>query len=487
AAAAGVGGCVGLAVGPRRASGPAGGRWRGPQQAAEAEVPGGRVAEGPGGSGGAALLQSLPAPPGLVCSRSGPPSPSSCSSRTSAGTGVAAQVYGLCSLPASVPCSVAPEKPVCRPQPPQVRRTFSLDTILSSYLLGQWPRDADGAFTCCTNDKATQTPLSWQELEGERAISCTHKRSASWGSTDHRKEITKLKQQLQRTKLSRSGKEKERGSPLQGDRAVRGARRASPPSFPTGSPVLRLSPCLHRSLEGLNQELEEVFVKDQGEEELLRILEIPDGHRAPAPSQSGSCDHPLLLLEPGNLASSPSIPLASPQPSGQTSREEHRGAAEELASVPSDKASSPGHPTFLEDGSPSPVLAFAASPRPNHSYVFKREPPEGCERVRVFEEATSPGPDLAFLTSCPDKNKVHFNPTGSAFCPVSLMKPLFPSMGFIFRNCPSSPGSPLPPASSRPPPRKDPEASKASSLPFEPWQRTPPSEEPVLFQSSLVV
>ncbi|XP_012658374.1 protein FAM117A [Otolemur garnettii] len=339
---------------------------------------------------------------------------------------------------ASVPCSVAPEKSVCRPQPPQVRRTFSLDTILSSYLLGQWPRDADGAFTCCTNDKATQTPLSWQELEGERASSCTHKRSASWGSTDHRKEITKLKQQLQRTKLSRGGKEKERGSPLLGDHAVRGALRASPPSFPAGSPILRLSPCLHRSLEGLNQELEEVFVKEQGEEELLR--------------QSGglfftSCGLNLALFA----------------------------------------ASSPGHPSFLEDGSPSPVLAFAASPRPNHSYVFKREPPEGCERVRVFEEAASPGPDLAFLASCPDKNKVHFNPTGSAFCPVSLMKPLFPSMGFIFRNCPSSPGSPLPPASPRPPPRKDPETSKASPLPFEPWQRTPPSEEPVLFQSSLVV
>lgn len=98
-----------------------------------------------------------------------------------------------------------------------------------------------------------------------------HKRSASWGSTDHRKEITKLKQQLQRTKLSRSGKEKERSSPVQGDHAVRGAGRASLPSFPPGSPVLRLSPCLHRSLEGLNQELEEVFVKEQGEEELLRV------------------------------------------------------------------------------------------------------------------------------------------------------------------------------------------------------------------------
>ncbi|XP_075417764.1 protein FAM117A [Tenrec ecaudatus] len=380
---------------------------------------------------------------------------------------------------ASVPCSVAPEKSVCRPQPPQVRRTFSLDTILSSYLLGQWPRDADGAFTCCTNDKATQTPVSWQELEGEQARSCTHKRSASWGSTDHRKEITKLKQQLQRTKLSRSGKEKERGSPLQGDHAVRGALRASPPGFSSGPAVLRLSPCLHRSLEGLNQELEEVFVKEQGEDELLRILDIPDGHRAPAPPQSSSCEHPLLPPEPGNLASSPVVPLASPQPSDRASREEHRAAVEELASIPKDKAS-------LEEGSPSPVLASAASPRPNHSYVFKREPPEGCERVRVFEEASSPGPDLT-LTSCPDKNKVHFNPTGSAFCPVSLMKPLFPSMGFIFRSCPASPGSPLPPSSPRPPARKDPEASKASPLPFEPWQRSPPSEEPVLFQSSLVV
>lgn len=43
--------------------------------------------------------------------------------------------------------------------------------------------------------------------------------------------------------------------------------------FPSPSPILRLSPCLHRSLEGLNQELEEAFVKEQGEEELLRVSE----------------------------------------------------------------------------------------------------------------------------------------------------------------------------------------------------------------------
>lgn len=43
---------------------------------------------------------------------------------------------------------------------------------------------------CLTGFFSLQTPLSWQELEGERASSCTHKRSASWGSTDHRKEVT---------------------------------------------------------------------------------------------------------------------------------------------------------------------------------------------------------------------------------------------------------------------------------------------------------
>ncbi|XP_074080333.1 protein FAM117A isoform X5 [Macrotis lagotis] len=288
---------------------------------------------------------------------------------------------------ASVPCSVVPEKSVCRHRPPRVRRTFSLDTILGSYLLGQWPKDADGAFTCCTNDKATQTPLSWHELEGEQTGSCTHKRSASWGSTDHRKEITKLKQQLQRTKLSRNGKEKERGSPIQGDHAVQRALRASPPSFRSGSPVLRLSPCLHRSLEGLNQELEEVFVKEQGEEELLRILDVPDGHRAPAPAQGTNRDSSLLPLEPSNFSLSPSLPLASPQLIGQASRFEPRGATEELTPNLKEKAPSPPRAILLEDDSPSPVLAFASSPRPNHSYVFKREPPEGCEKVLAFEEA----------------------------------------------------------------------------------------------------
>ncbi|XP_068775461.1 protein FAM117A isoform X2 [Struthio camelus] len=398
---------------------------------------------------------------------------------------------------ASVPCAAATEK-TCRPRQPRVRRTSSLDTIVGSYLLGQWPRDADGASTSCMNDKATQTPVSWYETEVGKASSSTHKRSASWGSTDHRREIAKLKQQLQRTKLNgRSGKEKEKSSPLQGDHAVLGSLRDSSSGFFSPSPVLRLSPCLHRSLEGLNQELEEVFVKEQGDEELLRILDVPDGHRAPAPAQRGSGDA-SLAPEPSSsscsslsLSPSPSVPLRlSPHTPVRLAAEELSSAADELQPEPKEK----------EDGSPSPVLAFASSPRPNHSYMFKREPPEGCEKVRAFEEALSPSPDQPFQPSCPDKNKVHFNPTGSAFCPVSLVKPLFPNVGFLFRgfSASSSPGTDSFTScqSSAPTPflgmRKDPavdgfsEVSKSPSLNYEHWKRGQ-TEESVVFHSSLVI
>uniref|UniRef100_A0A8V5H3E9 Uncharacterized protein n=1 Tax=Melopsittacus undulatus TaxID=13146 RepID=A0A8V5H3E9_MELUD len=399
---------------------------------------------------------------------------------------------------ASVPCAAALEKS-CPPRQPRVRRTSSLDTIVGSYLLGQWPRDAEGASTSCMSDKATQTPVSWHDVEVGKANSSAHKRSASWGSTDHRREIAKLKQQLQRTKLhGRSGREKEKSSRMQGDHSVLPALRDSPLGFPSPSPILRLSPCLHRSLEGLNQELEEAFVKEQGEEELLRILDVPDGHRAPAPAQRGS-GAASLVLEPGggswsSLSPSPSVPLhLSPHPLGRLPTEEPSCAVDELQPEPKEK----GKNLEQREGSPSPVLAFTSSPRPNHSCVFKREPPEGCERVRAFEEASSPSPEQPFQPSCPDKNKVHFNPTGSAFCPVSLVKPLFPNVGFLFRSFPSSSSPTTGTLTSCQPPapflglRKDTaggsfSVATAPALSYEPWKRGQ-AEDSVVFHSSLVV
>lgn len=70
--------------------------------------------------------------------------------------------------------------------------------------------------------------------------------------------------------------------------------------------------------------------------------------------------------------------------------------------------------------------------------MFKREPPEGCERVKVFEEMASRQPISAPLFSCPDKNKVNFIPTGSAFCPVKLLGPLLPASDLMLKNAPNS-------------------------------------------------
>lgn len=41
---------------------------------------------------------------------------------------------------------------------------------------------------------------------------------------------------------------------------------------------------------------------------------------------------------------------------------------------------------ITENGTNSPLPKYATSPKPNNSYMFKREPPEGCEKVKVFEE-----------------------------------------------------------------------------------------------------
>ncbi|XP_044300389.1 protein FAM117A isoform X3 [Varanus komodoensis] len=358
---------------------------------------------------------------------------------------------------ASVPCAAGSIEKACRNRPPRVRRTSSLDTILGSYLLGQWPRDAEGAAAAAhMSDKSTQTPVSWHETEAGKAA--IHKRSASWSSMDHRREIAKLKQQLQRTKLGAWGsKEKEHNSPIQGDHSV----------LPSA-----------------------------------KILDIPDGHRAPAPLQKGPQDALLLQLEHSSSSSCSSLSL-SPSPSaalGPSPYTSARATTEEFCPSMVEK---PGlEVKGKENGNTSPVLAFAlSSPRPNHTYVFKREPPEGCEKIRAFEEVVPLSPDQPFLTSCPDKNKVHFNPTGSAFCRFSLVKPLNHSVDLLFRDFSSS-TSPMPPGtfSSCPPTsalpvlalRKDSrgdnfnENPKSPSLNLESWKRHQ-AEDAVLFHGSLVV
>ncbi|XP_066522763.1 protein FAM117A-like [Hoplias malabaricus] len=299
----------------------------------------------------------------------------------------------------------------------EIRRTLSLDRILGSYLQGQWPRDGERGEQngCSQKDEILQISTHWPEETGRNGAG-GHKRSASWGNGDHLRDIAKLKQQLQhRTKPGAYGGFHERLH------HTWSCAQSQPVPIPLSS--LTQLPCpLRRSEERLDQELERAF-RLQSPIQKSRLLEIPDGHRAPIPS----------LRSSSSFQSDPSIthsftPCASPQC---------------VQDVDSDLSGSvlPSCPSPLSSEADASLL-LSCSPRPNKSYCFQREPPEGCERVRVCEENISLYKDYSSLSSCPDPNKVNFTPHGgSAFCPVSLLKPLLPSVDFLFRSLSVSPGS----------------------------------------------
>ncbi|KAK2086667.1 hypothetical protein P7K49_036092 [Saguinus oedipus] len=251
-------------------------------------------------------------------------------------------------------------------------------------------------------DKATQTESAWAEEYAEKKKG-SHKRSASWGSTDQLKEIAELRQQLQRSKhSSQHHRDKERQSPFHGNHAAINQCQAPVPKSAL-IPVIPITKAtgsrFRNSVEGLNQEIE-IIIKETGEkEEQLIPQDIPDGHRAP----------PRLVQR---SSSTRSIDTQTP------GSEESPCSADDLLVDPRDK----------ENGNNSPLPKYATSPKPNNSYMFKREPPEGCERVKVFEECLPKQLHEIPAFYCPDKNKVNFIPkSGSAFCLVSILKPLLPT------------------------------------------------------------
>ncbi|XP_020494300.2 glucocorticoid induced 1a isoform X1 [Labrus bergylta] len=334
---------------------------------------------------------------------------------------------------------LSPPPKVERTKPQQVRssgaiwRTSSLGTIAGPYLTGQWPRDPHVHYPSCMKDKSTQTPGCWSDETGEKRS--THQRSASWGSADQLKEIAKLRQQLQRGKQGgRHSKERERLSPLQYTTITYSALTSPTNHTSTGSLYQQFSmsksaqmplsnitvpkPSISRvpsSMEGINHELEKVFIKDNGEKEELKSLEVPDGRRAPfQPQQRSSSTRSVDTQTPSAPGRSSSCSSLSPCPSPACPPGSHDGSPYSTEELLYDRDK--------DSGSSSPLPKFASSPKPNNSYMFKREPPEGCEKIKAFDEQSSRQSASASvpLFSCPDKNKVNFIPTGSAFCPVRL-------------------------------------------------------------------
>uniref|UniRef100_A0A8C4DQ19 Glucocorticoid-induced transcript 1 protein n=1 Tax=Dicentrarchus labrax TaxID=13489 RepID=A0A8C4DQ19_DICLA len=323
------------------------------------------------------------------------------------------------SNPGQCPMSAAERSKLQVRSSSAIRRTSSLDAITGPYLTGQWPRDSHGPYPSCMKDKATQTPGLWIDEGAEQGS--PHQRSASWGSADHLKEIAKLRLQLQRSKqVSRQSKDRELSSLQLSQQAQHGIsfQHKGTSSAMSTIPVPKSLICrVPSSVEGINHELENVFIREDWEQG-MQAMDVLDGRRAPFPPHHYSSSGETRDTDTQAPSSGDSSPLPCP--------------------CSSDHLHSPdGSPCSAEDIDKdnvcsSPLPKFATSPKPNNSYMFKREPPEGCERVKVFEEMVS-GKSKGFpLFSCPDKNKVNFIPRGSAFCPVklicsSLFSPVSPS------------------------------------------------------------
>ncbi|XP_028836099.1 protein FAM117B [Denticeps clupeoides] len=281
-------------------------------------------------------------------------------------------------------------------------------------------------------DKATQTPRAWAD-ERRRG---SHKRSASCGSTDQLKEIAKLRQQLQRSKRSsRHRRDKDRKSPFNGNHAaIIQSQTQMPKTILIPIPISKSTPPRFRnSVEGLNQEIERIIIRDTSErDELIIPRDVPDGHRAPPPL-------------PQRSSSTRSIDTQTPSGGSLGGGGNHSNSSSRSESV------SPSYLSILNDaagnsplpndeskekelGPASPLPKYASSPKPNNSYMFKREPPEGCEKVKAFEESQPRPLQEIPPYLCPDRNKVNFIPkSGSAFCLVSILKPLLPTQERSFR------------------------------------------------------
>ncbi|XP_045574368.1 glucocorticoid-induced transcript 1 protein isoform X1 [Salmo salar] len=311
-----------------------------------------------------------------------------------------------------------PNSPICRGERSKlqvrsssaIRRTSSLDAIMGPYLTGQWPRDSHEPYPSCMKDKATQTPGLWiEEAGGEQGS--PHQRSASWGSADHLKEqIAKLRLQLQRSKqVSRQSKDRDQQQGLHTSTTCHPQNKVVSTALSNIPVPKSLISRVPSSVEGINHELENVFIREDWKQG-IQALDVLDGRRAPfQPHRYGNGGDTRDTDTRDTDTQAPSSGGSSPCPFTPDPLHSPEGSpcsAEEL-----DK----------DSGCGSPLPKFATSPKPNNSYMFKREPPEGCERVKVFEEMVS-GVSRGFpLFSCPDKNKVNFIPRGSAFCPVKLL------------------------------------------------------------------
>ncbi|XP_070387660.1 protein FAM117B-like isoform X2 [Dermacentor albipictus] len=296
-----------------------------------------------------------------------------------------------------------------------MRRTASLDAI---YLSAQWPRDLHSYCGRPMVDRSTQTPDDWKELERIKFV----QKKAALPQGDSL-EMKYIRQRLQRT--AQGGRTSPRWSPVQGDHQL-GLAALSPPLSPSVAPPPPPSgpipiqarpgrtppgaPRMRNSVEGLNQEIERLVLKGisgsgtENEAELERVMgPTPEGHRAP-------------IAELFHYTCS----VDTQTPSGSD-------GSNGFVDGPSRHSSS--RPDSLEcDKSASPDLEVSGhtsklGTSPQINKFLTREPPDGCEKVKIIDEGRKPAtsPMMGDGTESVLKPSSQFvlRPSqSSAFCPL---------------------------------------------------------------------
>lgn len=312
-----------------------------------------------------------------------------------------------------------------RSQSPCIRRTSSLDTIAAPYLTGQWPRDAGVQYQYVMRDKTTQTPDWSNEAANQQQamqIITGSGKGGRQGSIAEQDLVPQMRKQL-RNNAKRSSDKKERSPPVHGNHSAL-YQLAAP--LPKSNPISISTQAFGRiprrqnSIEALNKEIDMLFTSIGAppfEPKYIQGLTPPDGHRAPGPrtsstrtmeTQTPQDNFGLEFTKEEVDNTSDLVIIQHSPPSSPAEQLQPNNAANLLRS-------STEIETKAEAGI-SPCPKYASSPRPNNSYKFKREPPEGAENVRPFKEQDA---QLPILPSCPDTKKINFfKSTSSAFSPL---------------------------------------------------------------------
>lgn len=252
-----------------------------------------------------------------------------------------------------------------------IRRTASLDTI---YLQGQWPREGYHYSQMGTLqiDKAVQTDES--DMSDSRIVACT-------SETDDKSEQKRPK--VCNTKDLRSAQGSSGENTINSSSQTLSSCILSPTIQPVNLPLPKSS--IRSSVEGLNQEIERLVLKTDGEVHSSRSYDsgrfsesIPEGHRAP-------------VADIFKYASrSRSVDTQTPQKFGTSSN-----------SSSNSQGSSPDQ----ESGK------LGSSPQINR--FLAREPPDGCEKVQSKSMNNS---KIDPIEHVPQKSTFKLKPSlGSAF------------------------------------------------------------------------